>query len=978
MHNFTAINRRFGGVFFGLAALVYALTAAPTASFWDCGEYIATAYKLQVPHPPGAPLFLLIGRLFSFLAGGDGTRVAFWMNMSSALASAGAVMVVFWILSLLCRQVLGKSAQELTGQEAIMVWAASGVGALALTFCDAFWRNATETETYASSTLVMVLVVWAMLQWDLAADQRKAHRWLVLVVYLMGLSIGLRIFSLLTLPALCLIVYFKRSAPATLLGTLQALLVSGLLIGVIYIGIIPGLPSLAFQSELLLVNRLGLPFGSGIVAFLLVLVGSLVGGLVYAVRQQREQLNVGLLCFSFLLIGYSTHTLELIRANAQPPINENDPSSVVNFIGYLQREQYGHRPLVYGPLFTAPIIRQEKGAPVYRKGAHHYEIVGYKLRNIFDPQACTFLPRLWSRSAPQIRAYSAWLGLKPGQSPSFGDNLRFLLQHQLGRGFFRYFLWNFAGRASDEQGATWCSPLDAFSKVPQAIAHNPGRSNYCLLPLLLGLLGAGFQFQRHRKSFGVLLALFLMLGVAFLCFWNPLPIEPRARDYFYANAFLVFTLWIGLGALAVIHYFRQRNLKAATACCLLVPALMGVQGWKSHDRSHQYLCVDAAKNLLSSCAPYAIFFTGGDNDTFPLWYVQEVEGFRTDVRVVVLSYANTDWYIQQLRRPVYQSAPLPLSLPPTQYRQYGPNDFLPCVPRPELQGPLDTDQYLQLLQASHPALQVRTATGAYNNCLTADKMYLTVDKAAVLAQGIIPPAFQHLLVETMEWSLKGRGLEKKELLLLDLLVTNRWERPIYFNPTSLNNLNIALKDYTVWEGTALRLLPIKHTTDTALVNTEAMYHHLMHQCQWRGLDNPRVHCDENQRGFVTNYRLMFNTLAKALLREGKAVQAQEVLLHCLQVMPDQAVPYDAANACMVGPLLATGAPQKALDLAHTLGERAAALLAYQTALQATPTTQRQLATLHELARALHQAGYKDLAQAYHAVFQKYYQKFQLH
>ncbi len=423
-----------------------------------------------------------------------------------------------------------------------------------------------------------------MLQWELTAAQRKAHRWLLLVAYLLGLSTGLRIVSLLTLPALCLIVYFKKSTRVTPSGAIQALLVGGLLIGFIYIGIIPGLPTLAFLNELLFVNQLGLPFGSGIVFFLLLLIGSLVVGMVYTVRQQREQLNVGLLCLIFLPIGYSTHVLALIRANAQPPINENDPSSVVNFISYLQREQYGRKPLLYGPYFTAALIGQEKGAPVYRKGSQRYEIAGHKLKNIFDPQACTLLPRLWSRSASQVRAYRDWLGLKPGQSPTLGDNLRFLWQHQLGRGYCRYCLWNFAGRASDEQEATWCSPLDAFKKIPQAIAQNPGRSNYFLLPLLLGLLGAAFQFQKHQQSFGVLLALFLMLGVAFLLFWNPPPIEPRARDYFYANAFLIFTLWIGLGALAVIYYFRQWKLKAAiplgTACCLLVPGLMGGKGGK--------------------------------------------------------------------------------------------------------------------------------------------------------------------------------------------------------------------------------------------------------------------------------------------------------------------------------------------------------------------------------------------------------------
>ncbi|MEL6152541.1 MAG: DUF2723 domain-containing protein [Bacteroidota bacterium] len=981
MNNFQTINRSLGWAFFSVAATVYALTVAPSTSFWDCGEYIAAAYKLQIPHPPGAPLFLLIGRLFALLAGSNVTRVAYWINMSSALASAGSVMVVFWIISLLSRKVMGKKASELSLPEAGMIWTAGGVGALALTFCDTFWTNATEAETYALSTLVLVLCVWAMLQWDLATDRAQANRWLILTAYLMGLSTGLRIFSLLTLPALCLIFYFKQRSYATILGTIQALLIGTGLIGVIYLGIIPGLPKLAFWCDWLLVNQLGLPFGSGIATLLALVVVALVCGLIYTASRQYEILNVGLLCLTFLLIGYASHTLELVRAQAGPPINENDPSNVVNFISYLQRDQYGRKPLLYGPNFTATILDQKKGTPVYRKGAHRYEIVGHRLKNVFDPQTCTLLPRMGDRSTAQAKAYRTLLGLKPDQQPTFWDNCWFFLKYQLWRGYGRYFLWNFAGRASDAQDAVWLSPLDAYRKVPQAIAQNKGRCNYFLLPLLLGLLGAVLQCSRTPKSFLALLVLFLMLGVAFLFFWNPPPVEPRARDYFYANSFLIFTLWIGLGALAVMRYFHSKGkLPIATTlgaiCCLAVPLYMGAQGWQYHDRSQRYLCVDSAKNLLNACAPHAILFTGGDNDTFPLWYVQEVEGFRTDVRVVVLTYANTDWYIQQLRRPAYQAAALPFTLPQAQYRQYGLNDFLPYIPRLGVQGALDVENYLRLIQSADPVLQVRTATGECNNSLPTREMALHIDKKAVLRQGIVPQQFQHWLADTVTWHLKGRGLEKKELLLLDLLVHNRWERPIYFNPTSLHNLSIELRHCTVHEGPVLRLLPIQNPTNTVLVNTAAMYNQLIHQCQWRGLNSPQVHYDENQRGFVVNYRLLFNTLAKALLREGNKEQARKVLLRCLAVMPDCTIPYDAANACMIAPLLTVGEQEVALTMAHTLCKRAEDLLAYQAALglRNTPSTQQQLATLSEAARALYQAGYEDLAQAYYAVFQEYHQE----
>ncbi len=947
MNHFSTINRRIGWAMGALAATVYTLTVAPTASFWDCGEYIAAAHKLQVPHPPGAPLFLLLGRLFSLLAGADATRVAFWVNMSSAVASACTVMVVFWIITLLGRKALQKRAAALTGPEQQHLWAAGIVGSLSLTFCDTFWCNATEAETYASSTLMVVLVIWAMLNWELTTDRQQGYRWLMLVAYLLGLSTGLRIFSLLTLPGLCLLFYFKHSNRTTLLGAAQALLVGGLLIAFVYAGIVPGLPTLAFWTDWLFVNHCGLPFGSGVLVALLVVVGSLAGGLAYAISRRHQGAQAALLCLTLLLIGYSSHALEVVRARAQPPINENNPSTVVNLIGYLQRAQYGHKPLLYGPHFAAPVIGQKRGAPAYRPVGSRYQVVGHKPQNVFDPEAYMLLPRLWSRSPAQAAAYRRLLHLTPEQLPTWQHNAWFLLKHQLWERYLRYLLWNFAGRASDEQDAAWCSPQDAFRQVPHTIAHNAGRCNYWLLPLLLGLLGAAFQASTDRKSFSALLVHFLMLGVAFLLFWNPPPVEPRARDYFYVNSFVIFTIWIGLGTLAAVRWRRT-----AIVGCLIVPALMGAQGWKRHDRSGNYLCTDMAKNLLNTCAPNAILFTGGDNDTFPLWYVQEVEAFRTDVRVVVLTYANTDWYIQQLRRPVHQSAPLPLSLSAAQYRQHGPNDFLPYVRPPSSgQGPLDAEKYLHLLQADHPIVQVRTATGELNNSVPASRM------ALANAPG---PA--------MVWELRGRGLEKKDLLLLDLLVTNRWERPIYFNPTSLNNLNIRLNDYVVYEGAALRLRP----TRGAAADTAAMHHQLMHAYRWRGLDDAQVYHDEIQRGFVLNYRLMFNTLAKALLRTGQPARASAVLQHCLTLMPDQAIPYDAANACMVGPLLAAGEQETALALAHTLCQRTAALLTHYP--YPKRDTTRHLATLHQVAHALHQAGHTALAQQYHAIFQKHHQR----
>lgn len=979
MQHFYRINTLIGWGLFVVAATIYTRTVEPTASFWDCGEYIAAAYKLQVTHPPGAPLFLLLARMFAFLAGRDATRVAFWMNMSSVLASAGSVMVVFWIISLLGRKIWGKTALALQPHEAGAIWGAGIVGALALTFCGTFWFTATETETYAFSILVTCLAIWAMLNWELIQDTRRAHRWLVLIAYLLGLSLGLRIFSLLTMPGLCLIFYFKRTHRVTLKGVVFTLLISGIIIMTIYAGIMPGLPTWAMQLELLCVNRLGLPFKSGIIVFGLLVVGSLVYGLIYSIKRQHERLNVVLLCLTFILIGYSSYALVPIRANANPPINESDPKGIVSFIAYLQREQYGHRPLLYGPHFAAQAIGQQKGAPVYRKMATQYERIAHRPKPVFDPKAHTLFPRMWSQLEPHVAAYRQLLQLKPWQSPNFGHNLKFLFKRQLGYFYFRYFLWNFAGKASDTQGASWLTPLDAVKKAPASIVQSPGRANYLLLPLLLGLVGVFFQYKHDVRSFGVVLSLFFMLGIALVLFLNPPPIEPRERDYIYVGSLLVFTSWIGLGTLGVIDYvqriIRKPRLAVAlgTAICLSVPGLMAAQGWRSHDRSHRYFSVDSAKNLLASCAPNAILFTAGDNDTFPLWYVQEVEGFRTDVRVLVLTYANTAWYLHQMLRQVYESAPLPLSIPQEQYRQYGLNDFLPHVPQPGIQGPLDLKQYLQLIRQDYPALQVRTYMGEYTNALPAKEMRLTVNKEAVLAQGIIPQELQHRLVDQMVWNLTGRGLEKKDLMVLDLLATNDWERPIYFNHASLNSLNIDLKAYAITEGTALRVLPIRNNTDAEQVSTAIMYDNLMHRFYWRGLDDPRVYYDENYRGLVTNHRLAFHTLAKALLQAGEKDQAQEVLLHCLAIMPNEAIPYDGANAYMIGLLFEVGASKKALHLARTMGERAEEILAYQA--QAghaiDRAMQKQVAMLHEIAKALANAGHEDLAQAYQELFYQY-------
>ena len=980
MKTFRTINLYIGWGLFFLAMLVYTLTIEPTASFWDCSEYIAAAYKLQVTHPPGAPLFLLIGRMFSFLAGNNPEKVAFWVNMSSAIASSATVMVVFWIISLLARRIIGKATQNLQLYEAASIWGAGIIGALSLTFCSTFWSNATEAETYACSTLLMSLTVWAMLNWKYVAPSSQSYQWLLLVAYLIGLSLGIRMFSVLTIPALCLIFYFKRVSKITLLSTTITLLIGGILLAFLYAGITLSLPTCAMQLELLCVNQLGLPFKSGIIILSITLTASLTYGIIYTIKKQHTTIHIGLLCLGFILIGYSSYGLVLIRAHANPPINEGHPSDIISFINYLKREQYGHRPLLYGPHFAAQIIGAKKGDPIYRNTGKKYEIIGYKHIPIYDAGAYTLLPRTWSQQTPMhITVYRKILNFKPWQKPSFGDQLYFLIRHQLGHFYLRYFLWNFAGRASDTQGASWLTPLDAFEKLPLSLTKIPGRTNYLFLPLILGLIGIFFQYKHDRHYFWVISILFLMLGGVLVAFLNPPPIEPRERDYIYVGSFLFFTIWIGLGTLAVVNYFRKLFTQYKIAVilgiisCLAVPSIMATQAWQTHNRSQRYFSVESAKNLLASCAPNAILFTAGDNDTFPLWYVQEVEGFRTDVRVVILSYANAAWYIKQLTRSVNNSEPLPLSIPFEAYQQYGLNDILPYVPQPNIQE-LDVIQYLQLIRESHPALQIHNMLGETTNTLPCKNMHFPIYKKEICTKGIVPQAYEHLIPEKMNWSVKGRGLDKRDLLLLDLIASNNWERPIYFNHSSLHSLNLDLSTNVMTEGLALRLMPIHNNTGNELANTEVMYNNLMNNFHWKGLDKLGMYYDENYRlVFIRNQRMAFCMLAKACLQEGKVQQAKEVLLHSLSVIPDEVVPYDIANVYMLHLFFEIGENERALNMTQLLGKRAEEILMYKIRKSnfADREMQEQMATLYEIARSLVKAGYQERAQEYEDILNKY-------
>ncbi|HRW99820.1 MAG TPA: DUF2723 domain-containing protein, partial [Cyclobacteriaceae bacterium] len=510
MMNFQKINNLSGWFTFGVALIVYWLTFEETASYWDCGEFIAVSYKLEVPHPPGAPFFLLLGRLFSFLALGDVTKVAFWINFMSVLASAFTILFLFWSITLFGRKIIAPdNGNDYSLEKIILLMGAGVIGALSYTFSDSFWFSAVEAEVYAMSSFFTAFVVWGILKWDVIEDESKANRWLILIAYMMGLSIGVHMLNLVTIPALGLIYYFKKYKP-TRWGVIASLIISGAIVLFINDFIVPGLPTLAGNFEIFFVNTLGLPFGSGVIFFCLLIIGGLVYGIRYSQLKNKTVLNTFLLSTTFILIGYSSYATIVIRSNSNPPINENAPKDVMSFVSYLKREQYGSRPLVFGPYYTSRPIDIEYGAPIYRKGKDQYVIVNRQTDYVYDKTH--FLPRVWN--SDHAETYRSILGLPEGQEPTFAQNLYFMFKHQIGTMFMRYFMWNFAGRESDEQGADWMGPSGWFEKVPSLIANNGGRNNFFMIPFILGLIGMFFQFVKDTKNFAVVGLLFIMTGVA--------------------------------------------------------------------------------------------------------------------------------------------------------------------------------------------------------------------------------------------------------------------------------------------------------------------------------------------------------------------------------------------------------------------------------------------------------------------------------
>jgi len=910
IQKYKLINRITGWAVFLIAFITYRMTIEPTVSFWDCGEFISSSFKLEVGHPPGAPFFMLMAKFFSLFAT-DVTQVAAMINTLSALMSALTILFLFWSITHIAKRIMGEE-KSLELSNAVVIFFAAAVGALAYTFSDTFWFSAVEGEVYATSSLFTALVFWAILKWENIADEKYANRWLIFIAYLMGLSIGVHLLNLLAIPAIVLVYYFRKYKPDTK-GILIAFATAILILGSIMYLIIPGVVWLASRFELLFVNGFGLPYHSGTIFYFILLFGGLAYGIYYSMQKNKVLLNTILTMITVIIIGYSSYALIIIRSNTNLPMDQNNPDDVFSLLSYLNRDQYGDHPLIYGQYYNAKPIDYIKKSPIYEKRDGRYKIVDYKLGYKFKEEYQTIFPRMWSNQPNHIEGYMKWTGIKDqNKKPSFADNLAFFFKYQLNFMYFRYFMWNFSGRQNDIQGhggvmkGNWISGIPFIDnarlgdqdKLPTALKNNKGRNKYYMLPLLLGFLGMFYMYGKNKTAnnfFWVVLLFFFFTGIAIVLYLNQPPYQPRERDYAYAASFYVFAIWIGFGVLMLFDWLKKLTpsiISAALAGILsliAVPGIMARENWDDHDRSGRYTARDFAYNYLNSCAPNAILFTNGDNDTFPLWYAQEVEGIRTDVRVINLSYLNTDWYIDQMKHRAYKSAPVPFSLTKEQFGA-GKNDAVYIQDR--LKKPVELKDIIAFIKSNDPRTFLQQYGG--QKYIPARTMQLSIDSTTIMKNKVISPRETPLMLKKMQWDLKGQYFRKAQMMVLDLLATNNWERPVYFAITIGPDGYYGLEKFFRLDGLAYKVVPIETSLSAGQIgsiNTNVLYDKIMNTFKWGGIEKENVYLDENNRRMLMNIKNNFARLANALVKEGKIDSAITVLDKAVEIMPETKIPY---------------------------------------------------------------------------------------
>ncbi|MFN8207435.1 MAG: DUF2723 domain-containing protein [Bacteroidales bacterium] len=945
MERFKFWNNLTGWVIFLISAATYLLTMEPTASLWDCGEFISSAFKLQVGHPPGAPLFMIAARFFTLFAGGDVSKVALMVNIMSALASAFTVLFLFWTISHLVRKLVSQDGSMDTGK-LIAILGSAVAGSLAYNFSDSAWFSAVEGEVYASSSLFTAVVFWAILKWENVADEKYANRWLVFIGYLMGLSIGVHLLNLLTIPALVMVYYFKKFTVSKR-GFIMALLVSVIILASVMYGVIPGIIEVASWFELAFTNGFGLPFNIGVLFFALLLLAFIVGGLRFAEKRRMVVVHTAILCLTVMVIGYSSYAMIVIRAFADPPMDENSPDNVFALKSYLARDQYGDRPLFFGQYYNAPIVGMEEGKTIYAQVDGKYKEIAKRPEYIYAPELTGFFPRMWSPDPSHKKIYQEWGGKggsqvtytdrygKPqrAEKPSFAQNMKFFFKYQVGYMYFRYFMWNFSGKQNDIQGdggivnGNWITGINFIDSImlgpqdelPAHYKNHEGRNKYYLLPLLLGIIGLMFQLQKDKKDFFVVFLLFFMTGLAIVIYLNQTPQQPRERDYSYAGSFYAFAIWIGLGVYGLFDMVksgRGATVKAAAislACLILVPGIMASENWDDHDRSGRYTTRDLAANYLNSCPPNAILFTNGDNDTFPLWYAQEVEGIRTDVRVCNLMLLNMDWYVDMMKRKAYESDPLPIKFNRKQYL-YGSLDQVYLLD--SYKDPIPLKEAMSFLASDDPRTKTLPNVPERIEFLPGRTFLIPVDSAAVIANGTVDPKDASGIVPGILWRINKETIGKSEVMVLDMMAQGNWKRPICYAALGVEG-NQGLEAYTQLNGFAWQLVPIqtegRNYFNYGRINTGLLYDNLMNKFNWGRMNEPDVHLDYHVLRTISVMRVRntFNRLAEELTLEGKNDSALKVLDRCMELTPVNKVPYDLYTLGTIRGYYAVNATDKA-------------------------------------------------------------------
>jgi hypothetical protein len=940
--NYNKINNIFGWAAGIIASITYILTLEPSTSFWDCGEFIACIYRLQVAHQPGAPLFTMIGKVFSLLSMGNNMKVAYFTNMASALASGATILFLFWTITALAKKLVVKAGEEITQTNIIQIIGAGLVGALAYTWSDTFWFSAVESEVYAQSSLCTAIVFWAILKWEAHADEPRADKWIVFIAYVMGLSIGIHLLNLLVIPAIALIIYFRRAKDVTTRGTIWSFILGVITVALILWGVIQFTVKGAAFSDLLFVNSLGMGFGSGAVVFFLLVFAALASGIYYTVnpsnlflgiaavcfvlvftisagiigfvaalailalleyvlkiREKRAALNRVLICAVFILFGYSSFVMIVIRAKAGTNLNNSDPQDAFALNSYLNRDQYGDTPLLYGEYFDSQLVDQTEGANIYRRGEKNYEVAGKKLNNIYDRN--TLFPRMFSQKPQHPEFYRMWSQLGPEEHPTLATNIAFFSSWQVTQMYTRYFLWNFVGRANEQDGqmaqgadGSWLSGFNFGKDLPSTVTESKSYNRLYFLPLIIGLLGMIYHFRRNQRDAGVVVVLFFFTGLAIVLYLNQDPLQPRERDYAYAGSFYAFAIWIGLGVLFIAELLsRKINAKtsalvASVVCLLAAPILMASQEWDDHDRSTKLTPHDIAYDYLNSCAPNAILFTYADNDTYPLWYIQEVEGVRPDVRIVNLSLLGTDWYIRQMKGKMNASDPLPISMNNNKFKA-GIRDVI-YYNDAKIAGPVELKEVFDFITSDDKGSMVPLQNGESANYLPTKNLKLTVNADQVIQSGTVTADKKDRIVPEMDFTYPGKYVTKDNLAMMDILAHNNWKRPVYFAATVPSENMLGLDKYLYSEGFASRLMPFKADTAAGAqenTNTLLMYNNMVNKYRYGNYKTAKYLDHESLTLFYPLIARLYSTLADNLLKEGHQDLAKNAIKKYLAVMPDQ-------------------------------------------------------------------------------------------